>query len=548
MSLLNEASECRSDAAARGIRRLLGLSLLTTLAACQQAQVAQMADTSAPATTVSPTPAAAAPTVTLVPSPGAVATDQSVTLKWSATGAQSCTASGGWTGAQPTSGAQNTLPLTATTQFMLTCTGAGGTASQSATVTVSAASAPSVSLGASPTSVASGDSSTLTWSSTNATACTGSGGWSGSIATAGSKSTGAISLSTTYTVTCTGSGGSDSQSTTVAVATGAPTGGTVPRPSYNTGDGFFVLNGKLYDPNGNEFRMRGVNRNHWDSNARAGLALSGANAVRTFMDFTRPASSNVSLLQSDNINDKEVPVPTYSGNNGGLPLTSCNNSTTVLNQAVSAWTSQASTWTTLNKYMIIDVANEWGPQNSTVWRDSYVSAISSLRAAGYLGPIMIDTGGCGQDANDLLNYSSAVFNSDPQKNIIFSYHVYGGYSVSTTLAELNALAAQFAALSAADGMVFVFGEFGPGRDIGPSPTMITPAQVISAADTNGIGWLAWAWDDNDLANAMADDRWFSMTYKAGVYTQPSDLTIYGKDVVLNPTYGITAIAKRASIF
>jgi hypothetical protein len=26
------------------------------------------------------------------------------------------------------------------------------------------------------------------------------------------------------------------------------------------------------------------------------------------------------------------------------------------------------------------------------------------------------------------------------------------------------------------------------------------------------------------------------------------LTIYGKDVVLNPIYGITAIAKKASIF
>ena len=28
----------------------------------------------------------------------------------------------------------------------------------------------------------------------------------------------------------------------------------------------------------------------------------------------------------------------------------------------------------------------------------------------------------------------------------------------------------------------------------------------------------------------------------------SDLTTYGQDVILNPTYGITALAKRASIF
>jgi hypothetical protein len=39
-----------------------------------------------------------------------------------------------------------------------------------------------------------------------------------------------------------------------------------------------------------------------------------------------------------------------------------------------------------------------------------------------------------------------------------------------------------------------------------------------------------------------------MTYNCGNYTQSSDLTEYGLDVVLNPTYGITALAKPASVF
>ena len=40
-----------------------------------------------------------------------------------------------------------------------------------------------------------------------------------------------------------------------------------------------------------------------------------------------------------------------------------------------------------------------------------------------------------------------------------------------------------------------------------------------------------------------------MTYAGpGTYTKTSDLTIYGQDVVLNPTYGIQALAKPASIF
>ncbi len=45
----------------------------------------------------------------------------------------------------------------------------------------------------------------------------------------------------------------------------------VSRPTYNTGKGFFVVGDKVYDKNGNEFLMRGVNmdnarvdQDHWD--------------------------------------------------------------------------------------------------------------------------------------------------------------------------------------------------------------------------------------------------------------------------------------------
>jgi hypothetical protein len=79
--------------------------------------------------------------------------------------------------------------------------------------------------------------------------------------------------------------------------------------------------------------------------------------------------------------------------------------------------------------------------------------------------------------------------------------------------------------------------------------LITPGQVITAAETNGIGWLGWAWDDNDLADGKSDNNWFSMTYAGpGIYTQTSDLTTFGQKVVLNPTYGLQVLAKPASIF
>ena len=86
--------------------------------------------------------------------------------------------------------------------------------------------APTVNFSAASTFITSGTATTLTWSSTNATSCTASGGWSGSKATSGSQSTGNLTTSTTYTLSCTGTGGTTQQSTTVTVATSGGGGTT----------------------------------------------------------------------------------------------------------------------------------------------------------------------------------------------------------------------------------------------------------------------------------------------------------------------------------
>jgi hypothetical protein len=79
------------------------------------------------------------PTVTLTSSVASAVTGSSITLSFSSTNATSCTASGGWTGTEPTSASTATETLSATTTYTLTCTGPGGTATQSVTVTATAA-------------------------------------------------------------------------------------------------------------------------------------------------------------------------------------------------------------------------------------------------------------------------------------------------------------------------------------------------------------------------------------------------------------------------
>ena len=87
---------------------------------------------------------------------------------------------------------------------------------------VAASSPPTVALSASPSSVSTGASSTLTWSSANATSCAASGEWSGTLATSGSRSTGALSAATTFTITCKGAGGTTSRTETVYLSDELP--------------------------------------------------------------------------------------------------------------------------------------------------------------------------------------------------------------------------------------------------------------------------------------------------------------------------------------
>lgn len=88
---------------------------------------------------------------------------------------------------------------------------------------------PTVSISASPISVITGNSSALTWASTNATSCTASGGWSGTKTLSGTQTLLNLTTNQTYTLTCSGrsKGGSATQSASVTV-TGTPADTTAP--------------------------------------------------------------------------------------------------------------------------------------------------------------------------------------------------------------------------------------------------------------------------------------------------------------------------------
>jgi hypothetical protein len=76
------------------------------------------------------------PTVSLSASPNPVDYNTASTLTWFSTNATVCTASGDWSGSKSLSGSESTGNLTSAKTYILTCTGDGGSASDSVTVDV----------------------------------------------------------------------------------------------------------------------------------------------------------------------------------------------------------------------------------------------------------------------------------------------------------------------------------------------------------------------------------------------------------------------------
>jgi outer membrane protein assembly factor BamB/plastocyanin len=134
-----------------------------------------------------PTETVAPPTLILAASTTTLDVGDEVTLDWSSTGADSCSASGDWSGARPTTGSQ-TLQVTSAGEYSYTlaCSGSGGVDTD--VVSVSATGNPAISLSVDPSFLVVGEATTVTWSTAPGQTCTATEDWSGTKAASGSES------------------------------------------------------------------------------------------------------------------------------------------------------------------------------------------------------------------------------------------------------------------------------------------------------------------------------------------------------------------------
>ncbi|MDG4759215.1 cellulase family glycosylhydrolase [Micromonospora sp. WMMD710] len=297
--------------------------------------------------------------------------------------------------------------------------------------------------------------------------------------------------------------------------------------------GFTVAAGRLYDANGTEFIMRGVNHAHtWypqQTSSFADVKALGANTVRVVLSsgdrWTRNTNADVanviSLCKANRlICVLEVHDTTGYGEQSGA---------ITLARAVDYWISLADVLAGQEKYVIVNIGNEpYGNQNYGTWATDNSAAIKRLRTAGLTHTIMVDAPNWGQDWSFTMRDNAAsVFAADPARNTVFSIHMYG---VFDTAAEISDYLGRFRAA----GLPIVVGEFGFNHSDG-DPDEDT---ILAYSQANGIGWLGWSWSGNGGGVEYLD---LATSFNA------ASLTTWGQRL-FNGANGIRQTAREASVF
>ncbi|GAB1513557.1 cellulase family glycosylhydrolase [Actinophytocola sp. KF-1] len=297
--------------------------------------------------------------------------------------------------------------------------------------------------------------------------------------------------------------------------------------------GFYVSGGKLYESNGAEFVMRGVNHAHtWypqQTRAFADIKALGANTVRVVLasgqrwtkNDTADVANVVSLCKQNRlICVLEVHDTTGYGEQSGAAT---------LAQAVDYWLSVKSALAGQEKYVLVNIGNEpYGNQGYQTWASDTSTAIQRLRAGGITHTIMVDAPNWGQDWSFTMRDNAAtVFQSDPDRNTVFSIHMYG---VFDTAAEINDYLGRFRTA----GLPIVVGEFGHNHSDG-NPDEDT---ILATTRSMGIGYLGWSWSGNGGGVEYLD---------MVTNFDPAQLTSWGQRL-FNGTNGIKATSREATVY
>jgi mannan endo-1,4-beta-mannosidase len=299
-------------------------------------------------------------------------------------------------------------------------------------------------------------------------------------------------------------------------------------PPAQSAVGLHINGRNIVEANGNSFVMRGVSYPyawHKDQNQSfADIKKLGANTLRVVLDSSIGAGevSNVisACKQNRLICVLENHDTTGYGDNG---------SAITLDQAANYWVGLKSVLAGQENYIVINIGNEpYGNNNASGWTDATSGAIKKLRDAGLKHLIMVDGPNWGQDWSGVMrSTASSVFTSDPQRNTVFSVHMYGVYGTASKITDY------FNAFQSA-GLPLVVGEFGWKHTDGD----VDKDTIINEAQSRGIGYLGWSWSGNSGGVEYLD---------MAADFNPDQLAAWGQRI-FNGANGIRATSKEATVY
>ncbi|MFC7795778.1 cellulase family glycosylhydrolase [Streptomyces cinereoruber] len=274
-------------------------------------------------------------------------------------------------------------------------------------------------------------------------------------------------------------------------------------------DGFRVVDGRLVDATGKDFVLRGVNHAHTWYADRTRQSLNdikalGANSVRVVLStgtrWTKNDAADVANVVSQCKANRLVCVLEAHDTTGYGEQSDAAS----LSEAVDYWLEVASALKGQEKYVIVNLGNEpHGNAGYNAWTQDTKDAIGRLRAAGFDHTLMVDAPNWGQDWSGTMRENApAVFASDPDRNTVFSIHMYGVYD---TAAEVEEYLGSFVDRA----LPIVVGEFGYDHSDG------NPDEdaIMATARRLNLGYLGWSWSGNgggveylDLATGFDADR------------------------------------------
>lgn len=266
---------------------------------------------------------------------------------------------------------------------------------------------------------------------------------------------------------------------------------------------FRIVDTQIYDPNGDEFIVKGTNMFAWEETSRVDSIVAdwGFNAIRVpnFLlggyDQPHPAMDayaiNRQIVHAFTQHPHKTVVMFDAHDRIGRYYEGGD-----FNQLKTYWREMAQLFKD-NPYVWFNLHNEPGKKeaNPDQWIAYHRELIQVIRDEGAENIIVVDGEAWGQDfhSQTILNHGQQVL--DGHNNILFAIHVYDQWTQAS-------IGDYFAQLHQQNIPVMV-GEYGSVN--GDRPTLEASVQMMTAAQEREIGRMVWVFSAND-ANDLTTQR------------------------------------------